>query len=50
MKIRRATVLELRKSIRSRFRRWLLIAAGVVGLLSAGLVAFSGPTENQHSR
>src|SRR5687767_4963911 len=46
MKISRATVLELRKSIRSRSRRWLLIAAGVVGLLSAGLVAFTGPTEN----
>jgi hypothetical protein len=46
MKISRATVLELRKSIRSRSRRWLLIAAGVVGLLSAGLVAFTGPAED----
>jgi hypothetical protein len=46
MKISRATVLELRKSIRSRSRRWLLVAAGVVGLLSAGVVAFTGPVEN----
>jgi hypothetical protein len=46
MKISRATVLELRKSIRSRSRRWLLVAAGVVGLLSAGLVAFTGPAED----
>jgi ABC-2 type transport system permease protein len=30
----------------TRSRRWLLIAAGVVGLLSAGLVAFTGPAEN----
>jgi hypothetical protein len=46
MKISRATVLELRKSIRSRSHRWLLIAAGVVGLLSAGLIAFTGPAED----
>jgi hypothetical protein len=46
MKIRRATVLELRKSIRSRSRRWLLIASGVVGLLSAGLLAFSGSAQD----
>ena len=39
MRIGRATVLELRNSAGSRARRWLLIAAGVVGLLSAGLVA-----------
>jgi ABC-2 type transport system permease protein len=46
MKISRATVLELRKSTGSQSRRWLLIAAGVVGLLSAGLVAFTGPAED----
>jgi hypothetical protein len=46
MKIRRATVLELRKSIRSRSRRWLLIASGVVGLLSAGLMAFTGSAQD----
>ena len=46
MRISRATVLELRNSIRSRARRWLLIAAGVVGLLSAGVVAFTGPAED----
>jgi hypothetical protein len=45
MKTRRAIVLELRNSIRSRSRRWLLIAAGVVGLLSAGLVAFTGSAQ-----
>jgi hypothetical protein len=39
----RATVLELRKSGSTPARRWLLIATGVVGLLSAGLVAFTGP-------
>ena len=42
MRISRATVLELRTSIRSQSRRWLLIASGVVGLLSAGLVASTG--------
>jgi hypothetical protein len=41
----RATALELRKSVRTPSRRWLLIATGVVGLLSAGLVAFTGPAE-----
>jgi hypothetical protein len=46
MKIRRATVLELRKSIGSRSRRWLLIASGVVGLLSAGLMAFTGSAQD----
>lgn len=46
MKISRATVLELRTSIRSRSRRWLLIASGVVGLLSAGLVASSGSAQD----
>jgi ABC-2 type transport system permease protein len=46
MKISRATVLELRESIRSRSRRWLLIAAGVVGLLSAGTVAFTGGAQD----
>ena len=46
MKISRATVLELRTSVRSRSRRWLLIASGVVGLLSAGLVASSGSAQD----
>ena len=46
MKISRATVLELRTSIRSRSRRWLLIASGVVGLLSAGLVASTGSAQD----
>ena len=46
MRISRATVLELRKSAGSRSRRWLLIAAGVVGLLSAGVVAFTGPAQD----
>jgi hypothetical protein len=43
----RATALELRNSGRTPSRRWLLIATGVVGLLSAGLVAFTGPAEDQ---
>lgn len=43
----RATALELRNSVRTPSRRWLLIATGVVGLLSAGLVAFTGPAEDQ---
>jgi TRAP-type C4-dicarboxylate transport system permease small subunit len=38
-------VAELRKSVSTRVRRWLLVASGVVGLLSAGLVAFTGPTD-----
>ena len=42
----RATALELRKSVRTPSRRWLLIATGIVGLLSAGLVAFTGPAED----
>jgi ABC-2 type transport system permease protein len=42
----RATVLELRQSVSTRARRWLLIAAGVVGLLTAGLVALTGPAED----
>lgn len=46
MKISRATVLELRTSIRSRSRRWLLIASGVVGLLGAGLVASTGSAQD----
>jgi hypothetical protein len=46
MRISRATVLELRNSAGSRARRWLLIATGVVGLLSAGLVAFTGPAQD----
>jgi hypothetical protein len=46
MRISRATVLELRKSAGSPARRWLLIAAGVVGLLSAGLVAFTGSAQD----
>jgi hypothetical protein len=46
MKIGRATVLELRKSANSRARRWLLIVSGVVGLLSAGLVAMTGPAQD----
>jgi ABC-2 type transport system permease protein len=46
MKISRATALELRTSIRSRSRRWLLIASGVVGLLSAGLVASTGSAQD----
>jgi ABC-2 type transport system permease protein len=46
MRIGRATVLELRTSAGSRARRWLLIASGVVGLLAAGLVAFTGPARD----
>jgi ABC-2 type transport system permease protein len=42
----RATALELRKSVSTRACRWLLIAAGVVGLLTAGLVALTGPAED----
>ena len=46
MRISRATVLELRRTVGSRARRWLLIASGVVGLLTAGLVAFAGPARD----
>jgi hypothetical protein len=46
VRIGRATVLELRKTAGSRARRWLLIASGVVGLLTAGLVAFTGPARD----
>jgi hypothetical protein len=46
MSIGRAAVLELRRSAGSRARRWLLIASGVVGLLAAGLVAFTGPAQD----
>jgi hypothetical protein len=46
MTIGRAAVLELRKTVLSRARRWLLIASGVVGLLIAGLVAFTGPAQD----
>jgi hypothetical protein len=38
----RVIVSELRKSVSTRVCRWLLIASGVVGVLSAGLVAFTG--------
>jgi len=41
-----ATGLELRKSVSTPARRWLLAAAGVVGLVSAGVVAFTGPAED----
>jgi hypothetical protein len=41
-----ATVLELRKSAGTPARRWLLIVSGVVGLLSAGLVAFLGSAQD----
>jgi hypothetical protein len=44
--VSRATGLELRKSVSTPARRWLLAAAGVVGLVSAGVVAFSGPAED----
>jgi hypothetical protein len=37
---------ELRKSVSTRVRRCLLVASGVVGLLSAGLVAFTGPADD----
>ncbi|HEX6757740.1 MAG TPA: hypothetical protein VF086_04890 [Propionibacteriaceae bacterium] len=40
------TLLELRKVVGTPARRWLLIAAGVLGLLSAGLVAFTGPAHD----
>jgi ABC-2 type transport system permease protein len=46
MTIGRAAVLELRRSARSRARRSLLVASGVVGLLTAGLVAFTGPAQD----
>jgi hypothetical protein len=41
-----AMVLELRKSAGTRARRWLLVATGVVGLLSAGLIAFASPAQD----
>jgi hypothetical protein len=46
MTMGRAAVLELRRSAGSRARRWLLIASAVVGLLTAGLVAFTGPAHD----
>jgi ABC-2 type transport system permease protein len=46
MTIGRAAVLELRRSAGSSTRRWLLVAAGVVGLVTAGLVAFTGPAQD----
>jgi hypothetical protein len=46
MTIGRAAVLELRRSGGSRARRWLLIGSGVVGLLTAALVAFTGPAQD----
>lgn len=46
MTIARAAVLELRRSAGARARRWLLLASGVVGLLTAGLVAFTGPAQD----
>lgn len=42
----RATGLELRKALSTRTRRWLLIAAGVIGLLTAGVVALAGSAED----
>ena len=42
----RVIVSELRKSVSTRVCRWLLIASGVVGVLSAGLVAFTGPADD----
>ena len=46
MTVGRAAVLELRQTAGSRARRWLLIASGAVGLLTAGLVAFTGPARD----
>jgi hypothetical protein len=42
----RVIVSELRKSVSTRVCRWLLIASGVGGVLSAGLVAFTGPADD----
>ncbi len=41
-----ATVLELRKAAGTPARRWLLILSAVVGLLSAGLVTFTGSAQD----
>jgi hypothetical protein len=46
MRTGQSAVLELRKTTGSRARRWLLIASAVVGLLTAGLVAFTGPARD----
>ena len=46
MRTGQSTVLELRKTTDSRARRWLLIASGAVGLLTAGLVAITGPARD----
>ena len=46
MRTGESAVLELRKTTGSRARRWLLITSGVVGLLTAGLVAFTGPVRD----
>jgi ABC-2 type transport system permease protein len=46
MTICRPVARELRKTAESRARRWLLIASGVVGLLTAGLVALTGPARD----
>jgi hypothetical protein len=40
-------VAELRKSVSTRVRRWLLIASGLVGLLTAGLVALTVPADGR---
>jgi hypothetical protein len=41
-----ATGLELRKAAGTPARRWLLILSAVVGLLSAGLVTFTGSAQD----
>jgi hypothetical protein len=43
----RAMRLELHKSVGTPGRRWLLVSSAVVRLLSAGLVAFTGPADDQ---
>jgi hypothetical protein len=42
----RAAVLELHRTAGACARRWLLIASGVAGLLTAGVVAFTGPAQD----
>jgi hypothetical protein len=40
-------LLELHRSVGTPARRWLLVSSAVVGLLSAWLVALTGPPREQ---
>jgi hypothetical protein len=46
MTIGQWAVMELRRTAGSRACRWLLLASGAVGLLTAGFVAFTGPARD----